>query len=103
MPNRDFLTISPLIYLWFEDEKGVIVVENFFTGRRVYLEEKELSDLWKIITENSDYKKVKEKFCNYYDEGDLLYYLKILKRIGLIKIYYNRKRVNNEKGKSNLD
>lgn len=91
MPNRNFLTISPLVYLWFEDEKG-IVVENFFTGREVFLEEKELSDLWKIIMENSDYKTIKTKFGNYYNENDLPYFLKILKRAGLIKIYYNKKR-----------
>jgi len=90
MSNRNILSISPITHNWYEDEKGVVVVENFFNKRRIFLEEDQLSKLWKIIIEDSNYKTVERKFFELGREN-FKECLSLLKRAGIIKVYYYSK------------
>jgi len=90
MSYRDILSISPITLNWYEDGRGVVVVENFYNKRKVFLEEDHLSKLWKIIIEDSDYKRVEKKFFELGRE-DFKECLSLLKRAGIIKVYYYSK------------
>lgn len=90
MPNRNILTISPHVLAWYEDEGGKVIVENFYNKREVIFYEEKISTLWKILIEESDYEKIKEKFCTSWNEKELRYCIRQLKRAGVIKIYYTK-------------
>lgn len=96
MPHRNILTISPQTFAWYEDSNGTVVVENFYNKRKVFLDDKKLSTLWKIIIENSDYKKIEESFCYYWSRKDFKRTLTLLKRAGIIKIHFFREGSNGE-------
>ncbi|MEO0294296.1 MAG: hypothetical protein ABIN61_08785 [candidate division WOR-3 bacterium] len=99
MSNRNILTISPLALTWYEDNEGVVIVENYYNKRKVFLDEQELSTLWKIIIENSDYQKIEENFCSLWSREDFKRCLNLLKRAGIIKINFT-KEGSNEGAKS---
>ena len=88
MPNRDILAISQIVLSWFKNEKGEIIIEHLRTKRKVFLYESKLIDLWEILAIESDFDKIRNKYCLLYSEMDLLNSLKLLKKAGLVRIYY---------------
>lgn len=82
---RDILKIYAFSYNWLKLSDEEVVVENFYTKRKVYLKD-ELAFLWELIVEDSSFASIKAKFLEKYNEKILKRSLKKLKSCGIIKI-----------------
>ncbi len=87
MSYRDILTITPLSLLWYRDNEGDIIVQHFYTKRKIVLEEERNRLFWSLISEYSDMDIISEEFLKSFTEEDLENTIKLFYKLGIIKIY----------------